>query len=242
MEITEKDLKTTMDALLNSRDDKILKENATEIKELANRIDLTQPQKYFFNEQFNQESILEMAFKLKMAREGYQENYWFIHIYLNYNSLEDYLSNIFKKTLGYTCSTDKARFVLKAILNKELKGHGTLRPKTDKKSFSDPFYRKFNDWSDLIRTCPIVTTSRSIEHSNALMNIVENINKAQNKRNDYIKDFTEWLLNSVYRNELCEIREGKVLSYETMFKKDPTNAYDWLKVKSPHIIKIWKNS
>lgn len=239
----EKQLKDAFEALLDGRKRKIDEDNVDFIKETMKKVELTRPSNfYFLAGQYNRENAVERAVELKAEQEGFSPSGYFVPIYLNYEDIQQYLSSMFKEVLGYTCSTDKAGSVLHAVLMYELKGKGSIRPKGDKKWFSDPFYRRFNDWRELVRTCPLVTTSRPFLHMKAIQNIRDNMEQAKKSKEEFIKAFTEWLLKSPYKDEKCILRANKVFTYEEMFTKDPTNAYEWLKKMSPEVLATFKRS
>ena len=177
--VNEDDIKKTLLNLSDSFEKETLNTHGNKINDLLKKTNLTDPESFFFlNGPYENQKIYRATIKEKLKKINKTTGPYFIAIYLNYSDLESYLSNIFKTKLGYTCSTDKAHRVIKACLNKEFNGQGSIRFKTDKKSFSDPFYRRFNDWHELVTTCPIINSSKAIEHSKILNKVISNIDRA----------------------------------------------------------------
>lgn len=237
--INEKQIKDLLNNILENSKNETDKEYSDEISKIFDKIDLKDPEKLFYFYTYTNKKITDRAIELKVLSEGFSPSSYFSQIFYHFEDISHYLSNIVKKELGYACSTDKANFVLRRVMEYELKGK-TIFNKGSEKSYADPFYRSFYVWRNVIRTCPIINQNKAIEHAEAIILLLNNIRKYKNIKNDFIDNFSKWLKSTEFKNETCEISKNKLYTYEFMFNQDPINAYEWVKAKSPHIVKIFK--
>jgi hypothetical protein len=236
----KKSIESTVLTILEESKRRILLKSKDLIEDMTAKIDFKKPSSFYYEYQYESKNTKELAIEIKAKELGYNPSGYFSHIYMNYSDLEFYLSEIFSKELGYTCSTDKAKYILSKILDKHLTGKNICIRRNS--VITDPFSRRFNDWEKLILTNPIINSMKVEENARHVLYLLKKIRKAKRKQEYFIHDFKKWLLSTDYSKVECKIREGKFLTYEKMFMSNPIKAYGWILVKSPYIVKIYKKT
>lgn len=239
MKNIEKDLKHIFEGLLSSRDSELRKNYSLDLETLIQKIDIDKPELFYFQNKYDQEGLERIALETILSQKNIKSEL-FVDLYLNYSHILEYLSAIFKDKLGYTCSTDKAHFVLRRIMNSELRLH-KKRLNNHKKTYTDPLVKNYQIWLEVIKTCPILYPSRAIKHKKAMDVLLTSIDTSLKYRKEYISKFVEFFMQSKY-SELELINGDKIYKYKNIFITDPTNSFHYFRLNHPEIVKIYNKN
>lgn len=190
-EVSNESIKNAITSLLNSFQEKILREAIESGKVPANIETMTKKEVvawYNFNTDGSEqvESVV-----LKILETNHKMSSYEASVTINKYQVENYVRSIIQVLMGNTCCMDKAREVVRDLIK-------SYQHKTGQydRDYSHPEIASKRLWKKVIETCPIITLSRPVEHAHAVLELELMYLKIKSERERFLEVFYKILNQS----------------------------------------------